>query len=423
MSLPITVRLSGIRYGGELLSCNGLYYNTVGNPSHYIQISGSSYIHYNTDTGRWEIWDSAPILVAYAPGDASTFPSDSGWIVGYGFDWATFDPQDFGDDPIVTRTGDPPCDYDPPVGDPYHLLDEDLATGDGIMGGTAGHWEFDFDKQPRVQAVALYVSDFGSLDGGAAKVYYWSGSNWDVFGEVGRNVRSGSWAVLVGAEELQRQNWRLELDLMSQCGVGIHQVRFGQISDTEIDLSEFEIVKNYGDSVIEIGDVYDLEAIGRVSLGLTRSYKQTADIDASVGGYDSGSGFPTLGHSGYPFTGFYDGQGFTINNLFIDVPNGNYRGLFARNQGTIKRLGFYTPNISSRDYTGVLCGIQTPGGVIEDCYVRGGTVQGWDHVGGLVGRNDKGIIRRTYSNAAVSGTGGDVGGLVGSKVEGGAYAD
>ena len=47
-------------------------------------------------------------------------------------------------------------------------------------------------------------------------------------------------------------------------------------------------------------------------------YIQTADIDASSSSYlDYGKGFNPIGNVNTKFTGSYDGQGFSINNLFI----------------------------------------------------------------------------------------------------------
>ena len=49
-------------------------------------------------------------------------------------------------------------------------------------------------------------------------------------------------------------------------------------------------------------------------------YIQTANIDASSTiSWDGGAGLTPIGNSSTKFTGWYDGDGYTISNLFIKV--------------------------------------------------------------------------------------------------------
>jgi filamentous hemagglutinin family protein len=85
----------------------------------------------------------------------------------------------------------------------------------------------------------------------------------------------------------------------------------------------------------------------------------------------------------------FDGNGFTISNLSVNQP--------------------YNDNIG---FIGILGG----GGSITNLGLRGGSVSGSSHVGGLVGDN-YGSISNSYSTGAVTGTT-DIGGLVGQNYGG-----
>ena len=145
----------------------------------------------------------------------------------------------------------------------------------------------------------------------------------------------------------------------------------------------------------------------------------------------------------------FDGNGYTIVNLYINLPNFSYAqyliGLFGSNGGTIRNvvldgvdvtggrrgfgfrsgvgglvganygaIGGSTVNgtVTGNDYVGGLVGFS------EHATISGstasGTVTGNDHVGGLVGQNSSGTISDSAASGAV--TGDDyVGGLAGSN--------
>ena len=80
---------------------------------------------------------------------------------------------------------------------------------------------------------------------------------------------------------------------------------------------------------------------------------------------------------------------------------GHYWGLFARNNGHIKKVRLMNVSITSTDGSiGALVGCNDENGVIEYCSAYG-TVTGGADCGGLVGVNDKGTIRYSYSNCSV----------------------
>ena len=143
--------------------------------------------------------------------------------------------------------------------------------------------------------------------------------------------------------------------------------------------------------------------------------------------WNSGAGWdPIGGVSGSAYTGNFDGQTFTISNLYIDRTSGNYAGLFAYLNGgsgtTVKNVSLVnvdvTLNVTSGSsvHVGGLAGRVGNGGVtLEDSYttgrVRAGesatepvtltASPGYSYVGGLVGRA-RAAITGSYSLADVT---------------------
>ncbi len=147
-----------------------------------------------------------------------------------------------------------------------------------------------------------------------------------------------------------------------------------------------------------------------------KEFLQTADITMPAP-----SGTPAVNHTpigdGTEFTGVYDGGGFEIRNLTVDISaNGVRVGFFGETSGaTLKNIRLVNVSIlnSGNSYTGGLAG-QMKGGSVSDSFVSG-VVVGTSSVGGLVGYASSSavVITKSSSSATVSGTGDDVGGLVG----------
>ena len=167
-----------------------------------------------------------------------------------------------------------------------------------------------------------------------------------------------------------------------------------------------------------------------------KGYELTKNLDFDTGTagdrtddkyWNSGAGWePIGGVSGRAYTGEFDGQTFTISNLFIDRTSGNYAGLFAYLNGgsgtTVKNVSLVnvdvTLNVTSGSsvHVGGLAGRVGNGGVtLEDSYttgrVRAGesatepvtltASPGYSYVGGLVGRT-RAAITGSYSLADVT---------------------
>ena len=178
--------------------------------------------------------------------------------------------------------------------------------------------------------------------------------------------------------------------------------------------------------------------MGCPSAGCT-GYELTANLDFDENGdgqitsadstyWNGGAGWAPIG-SDTPFVaasryqGDFNGNGYTINNLFINRGNSDDVGLFGATHTTsrIESLGVTNANVRGQDYVGILVG--TSYGEIIACYTTGavtGTGTGASgnpgRVGGMVGHvgldATAGIVSSSYSHASVDGYNA-VGGLVG----------
>ena len=142
-----------------------------------------------------------------------------------------------------------------------------------------------------------------------------------------------------------------------------------------------------------------------------------AVIDADDDYYNLGSGWEPLGDSGpNPFRTTFDGNNYTISNLFINRTGNsdNYIGLFGQlGGGSVRRVHLVGANVTGNNDVGALVGHITLGTVSHSS--SSGTVSGVGRVGGLVGaiNSTRGTVQYSRSSAVVTATGISVGGLVG----------
>ena len=126
--------------------------------------------------------------------------------------------------------------------------------------------------------------------------------------------------------------------------------------------------------------------------------------------------------SGNSFKGTFDGNGNTIYNLSITTdPKDNPDqaiGLFGIvDGGTVKDLKFENVNINvpSSEMAAAAVGMLTGGGTVSGIEVVSGSITATRGNGAVVGRMTKsGTIEECINRAAVSGTGANVGGIVGA---------
>lgn len=190
--------------------------------------------------------------------------------------------------------------------------------------------------------------------------------------------------------------------------------------------------------------IYTIEDLAKVGTGidgwgLDKDYKLMANLDfnnadsygnQSISGKDwngdgnttesikaqltTGVGFKPIGNSQSPFTGTFEGNGYTISNLYINRPNDDYQGLFGYATSTsICNLGLVNAEITGNNFVGGLIGNTTDSG-IQTCYFDGVIIGTGDNIAGLVGSSSTSIIEDCYSTSDINGSN-YVGGLIGNS--------
>ena len=114
-----------------------------------------------------------------------------------------------------------------------------------------------------------------------------------------------------------------------------------------------------------------------------------------------------IGNGDTPYTGIFDGAGYTISGLYFNDTNTSYAGLFGnlREGGSVQNLGVLDSYFCGGEYVGGIVGYN--GGAVSNCYNKGdviGTSEGSScFVGGVVGDN-WGQVTNCYNTGDVSGT-------------------
>jgi hypothetical protein len=169
----------------------------------------------------------------------------------------------------------------------------------------------------------------------------------------------------------------------------------------------------------QIATAQDLIDLGNTPQDYDKHFILIADIDLSGQSFTEALIAPDTdssawGFQGLPFTGVFDGQGYSVKQLHIT--GDDYLGLFGQSDpnAIISNLGVQAVDVNGTDdYIGGLVGDNY--GSLINCYSIG-TVTGVYFAGGLVG-NNYGSLIDCYSTSTVTG-GYDAGGLVGNNVYG-----
>ena len=106
-----------------------------------------------------------------------------------------------------------------------------------------------------------------------------------------------------------------------------------------------------------------------------------------------------------PYTGTFDGKGYTISGLYFNNPTSSYVGLFGciGANGKISNVGVLDSYFQFSALGGGVCGVNY--GTVRDCK-NTGSVRGFSTIGGVCGLNEKGgIIENSFNEGTVSGTG------------------
>ncbi len=170
------------------------------------------------------------------------------------------------------------------------------------------------------------------------------------------------------------------------------------------------------DDPYQIDDLADLIILSSDSSLWNKCFEQTADIDASSTlNLNNNAGFSPIGiNISNSFTGSYNGNEFTISNLYIYRPYTDYIGLFGRTEGAnISNIALVEANITGQMRVGALAGHINNSTIINNCYAIGIIHgRGIDYAGGLIGSSVDSAIINSHASGSVLGNN-HVGGLVG----------
>ena len=168
--------------------------------------------------------------------------------------------------------------------------------------------------------------------------------------------------------------------------------------------------------------VNDVDELQAMNTNLSGNYALSQNIDASdTETWNGGEGFVPIGETSSfvpigPYLGKFNGNGFSIENLYIDAFKfGISVGLFGSSSGVISNTKIENARVTGENaFVGALVGRNT-GGIIYNCS-SSGIVRGKD-VGGLVGTNSGNIINSS-SSANISPEYGNVWGGIGGGLVG-----
>lgn len=177
-----------------------------------------------------------------------------------------------------------------------------------------------------------------------------------------------------------------------------------------------------GDGTMEnpfqISSLENLVWLSRSPVHWDKHFIQTADINLlpfHTEGWNWSYDFSPIGNQKQSFSGKYNGQGFTIDNLMIEREIWSNIGLFGYVQSAdIRNLNLTNAHVGGKKSTGILVGQAVGETAIYNCHVSGEVIGLWKEIGGVVGTSYS-YVWECSSLANVNGLT-SVGGLVGQTI-------
>ena len=178
------------------------------------------------------------------------------------------------------------------------------------------------------------------------------------------------------------------------------------------DVVKINVLSPGGGTATDPYKVYDETTLRKVGTGsgwtLGAHYQQICNITLT-------GTFTSIGASATPFSGSYDGRGYSILDLNIPATTETHQGLFKNLTGAVRNVALINVNVSEstdggENYVGAIAGANF--GIIENCYVTG-SVTGQRIVGGIVAYNYAGTVKNCYTTCTVTSSGNYAGGIAG----------
>ena len=158
------------------------------------------------------------------------------------------------------------------------------------------------------------------------------------------------------------------------------------------------ISKNTVPKYMLVRNKYELQNMNNKRTG---NYILASDIDCS------GLSFTPVGNASTKFSGNFEGLGFKIKNLTINLPEEDYVGLFGyvgdSGSNNIANFGIVGGTVIGRDKVGAVIG-EKKYTHVYNVYNENVNVSGRDYVGGIIGNNYKNAIYRPLEIAYNTGT-------------------
>ena len=168
--------------------------------------------------------------------------------------------------------------------------------------------------------------------------------------------------------------------------------------------------------------IYTKDDLDNIKINFSGKYILMNDIvfeeaDYQEGGsfYNDGKGWEPIAtsYSSSSFSGTFDGNGYSISNLYINDSSVDYKGLFGKAENaTIKNVTLKAVDITGSSYVGGICGKMVRSTILG-CIVSGNT-SGASYVGGICGKMGYSDISGCVVSGNISGTN-CIGGVCGSS--------
>ena len=155
--------------------------------------------------------------------------------------------------------------------------------------------------------------------------------------------------------------------------------------------------------------IHNVDDLQSVRYFLHGNYALGNDIEASkTQNWNDGQGFKPLyiKDLNIPFSGKFDGNGFSIQGLFINLPDENNVGLFGIIAGqkyypaVIKDLKLSNSTIIGGHYVGAIAG-DTEYALIDNVNVKATIVKGTAIVGGIAGTSKDSVFNKINVSALI----------------------
>lgn len=220
----------------------------------------------------------------------------------------------------------------------------------------------------------------------------------------------GKYAV-EGGDYIEVNNYTAEVN--SNGNINLNTVS----ENLNVNLTDIVFDKGTGDS----SNPYKIKTASGLQVmetSLNSDYEIINDINASVTSkWNNGKGFDPVGNPSNPFKGNIDGNGHRIDDLYINRPEEDDVGLLGKfsSESIAKNIILVHTDVTGGFSVGGLVG-DNNGGTVKKSSSKGNITGKYNSVGGLIGANN-GLVTKSYSKGEIKGDG-LIGGLVGDNNRG-----